>query len=116
MVMAVEDEGGLARMLTGTRASTAGAVISLLLPPPPHVYRQFHKRGLVEELRVNAIGNHILKLTVHDLHTGLDTLIGLRDVEASRISKHSAHEGCKFSAQRTGRIYPLGDIPGTHFC
>jgi hypothetical protein len=33
VVMAVEDEDGLARMLTGTRDSTAAAVISLLLSP-----------------------------------------------------------------------------------
>jgi hypothetical protein len=33
VVMAVQDEDGLARMLRGTRDSTAAAVISLLLSP-----------------------------------------------------------------------------------
>jgi hypothetical protein len=60
------------------------------------VYRQIHKRSLAGELRVNVMGKRVLKHTVLDPHTNLDRLIGLRDVEVSRISRQSAHEGCKF--------------------
>jgi len=35
----------------------------------------------------------------------------------SQISRQSAHEGGKVvSRTHTGRLYPSGNIPGTHFC
>ena len=41
----------------------------------------------------------ILERTVRDPHTGPGMLIGLQDVEASRISRHSAPESCKVVSQ-----------------
>jgi hypothetical protein len=38
-------------------------------------------------------------------------------VEAPRFQDISAHEGGKVvSRTHTGRLYPPGNIPGTHFC
>jgi hypothetical protein len=34
----------------------------------------------------------------------------------SQISRQSAHQGGRLSAVCTGRVYPPGNIPGTHFC
>ena len=28
----------------------------------------------------------------------------------------TAQDGCRLSALRTGRLYPPGNTPGTHFC
>ena len=34
----------------------------------------------------------------------------------SQILRQSAHEGGKLSAVHTGRLFPPGNLPGTHFC
>jgi hypothetical protein len=46
----------------------------------------------------------------------LDRPLGLPEVGAPRISRPSAVEGGIWSAPRTGRFYPPGNISGTHFC
>jgi hypothetical protein len=50
------------------------------------------------------------------LITGLDRPLGLQKVEASRISRQSAHEGGKVVSPCTSCLYPLGDTLGTNFC
>jgi len=40
----------------------------------------------------------------------------LQEVEAPRFQENQHMNVVKLSALRTGRIYPPGNIPGTHFC
>jgi hypothetical protein len=50
------------------------------------------------------------------LITGLDSPLGLQEVEVPRISRQSEHE-CDKVVRSTHRLpLPPGDIPGTHFC
>jgi hypothetical protein len=42
--------------------------------------------------------------------------LGFQEVRAPRISRQSVLEGGKVVAIRTGRFYPPGRVPGTHFC
>ena len=39
-----------------------------------------------------------------------------QEVEASRFQDNRHMKAVRLSATRTGHIYPLGNIPGTHFC
>ena len=48
--------------------------------------------------------------------TGLDRPLGLQEVEAPRLLDNRHMKVVRLSALRTGRLYPLGKIPGTHFC
>jgi hypothetical protein len=48
--------------------------------------------------------------------TGLDRPLGLQEVEAHRFLNNRHMKVVKLSALRTGRLYPPGKIPGTHFC
>ena len=47
--------------------------------------------------------------------TGLDSPRGLQVVEAPKIFTQSIHKAGKVVALHTGRLYPPGKIPGTHF-
>jgi hypothetical protein len=80
------------------------------------VYRQVHKRSLVGKLDVAGTVRHILKHPVSDPQTGLDRPVELQDVEATRFQDDRHMKVIRFSDQRTGRLYPLGDIPGAHLC
>ena len=48
--------------------------------------------------------------------TGLDRHRGFQEVEASRFQDSRHMKVVRLSALRTGRLYPPGNIPGTHFC
>ena len=48
--------------------------------------------------------------------TDLDSPLRLQDVEASRISSQSAHEGGKVVSPTHRPLLPPMNIPGTHFC
>jgi hypothetical protein len=49
-------------------------------------------------------------------HTGTDSTLGFQEVEAPRFHGNRHMKEVRLSAQSTGRLYPTGDIPGTHFC
>ena len=48
--------------------------------------------------------------------TGLGRPLGLQEVEAVRFLDNRHMNVVRLSALCTGRLYPLGTIPGTHFC
>jgi hypothetical protein len=48
--------------------------------------------------------------------TGLDTPLGFQEVEALRYLDNRHMKVVRLSALRTGRVYPRGNIAGTHFC
>ena len=48
--------------------------------------------------------------------TGLDRPRGFQEVEAPRFKDNRHMNVLSLSALRTGRLYPPGSIPGTHFC
>ena len=48
--------------------------------------------------------------------TGLDRLLGFQEVEATRISRQSAHEGSKVVSPRHRPSLLSGRIPGSYFC
>ena len=41
---------------------------------------------------------------------------GLQEVEAPRFQDNLHMKVVRLSALRTGRLYPPGNIPGTHLC
>jgi hypothetical protein len=43
-------------------------------------------------------------------------LLGFQEVEASRFLDSRHMKVVRLSVLRTGRLYPAGKIPGTHFC
>jgi hypothetical protein len=47
--------------------------------------------------------------------TGLDRPTGFQEVEAPRFLDSRHLKVVRLSAVRTGRVYPPGNIPGTHF-
>jgi hypothetical protein len=48
--------------------------------------------------------------------TGLDRPWGFQEVEAPRFQDNRHIKVVRLSALRTGRLYPKGNITGTHFC
>jgi hypothetical protein len=48
--------------------------------------------------------------------TGLDRPTGFEEVEAPRFLDNRHMKVVRLTALRTGRVYPPGNIPGTHFC
>jgi len=57
-----------------------------------------------------------VKLRESNLITGLDRPWGFQEVEAPRFQDSRHMKVVRLSALRTGRLYPPGNIPGTHFC
>jgi hypothetical protein len=49
-------------------------------------------------------------------YTGLDRPVGFQGVEVPRFQDSRHMKVVRLSALRTGRLYPPGNIPGTHFC
>jgi hypothetical protein len=49
-------------------------------------------------------------------HTDLGRPLGLQEVQAPRFLDNRHMKVVRLSALRTGRLYPPGKIPGTHFC
>jgi len=47
---------------------------------------------------------------------GLDRPNGFQEDEAPRYQDNRHMKVVTLSALRTGRLYPPGNIPGTHFC
>jgi hypothetical protein len=48
--------------------------------------------------------------------TGLDRPLGFQKVEAPRFQDNRHMKVVRLSALLIGRLYILGNIPGTHFC
>jgi hypothetical protein len=48
--------------------------------------------------------------------TCLDRPSGVQEAEAPRFQDNRHVMVVRLSALRTGRFYPPGNIPGTHFC
>jgi hypothetical protein len=48
--------------------------------------------------------------------TGLDRPLGFQEAEAPTFLDNRHMKVVRLSAIRTGRVYPPGNIPGTHFC
>jgi hypothetical protein len=48
--------------------------------------------------------------------TGLDRPLGFQEVEAPIFLDNRHMKVVRLSALHTGRLYPPGKIPGTHFC
>jgi hypothetical protein len=90
------------------------------------------KRGVLERLRTQAHGTEygVQLVTARQVIpgalpctcvksnplTGLDRPLGLQEVEAPRFLDNRHMKMVRLSALLTGRLYPPGKIPGTHFC
>ena len=57
-----------------------------------------------------------VKVKVKDSIPGLDRPGGFQEDEAPRFQDNRHMKVVRLSALRTGRLYPPGNIPGTHFC
>jgi hypothetical protein len=63
-----------------------------------------------------SIPTTLLRLAYSNPITGLDRPLGSQEVEAPRFLDNRHMKVVRLSAVRTGRLYPPGKIPGTHFC
>jgi hypothetical protein len=62
--------------------------------------------------------NSIIIVRVRKINpiTGLDRRLGFQEVEAPTFLDNRHMKVVRLSVLRTGRLYPPGNIPGTHFC
>jgi hypothetical protein len=65
-----------------------------------------------------AVRAHALyfSVKVKQSHYRPDRPLGFQDIEAPRFLDNRHMKVVRLSALRTGRLYPPGNIPGTHLC
>ena len=65
---------------------------------------------------IMCVCSHNNKVRKSNLITALDRPSGFQEVESPRIQDSLYMKVVRLSALSTGRLYPSGNIPGTHFC
>jgi hypothetical protein len=72
------------------------------------ISRKEHVMAVTSVLRLHTLASNPIR--------GLDSPRGFQDVEAPRFQDNRHMKMVRLSALRTGRLYPPGNILGTHFC
>jgi hypothetical protein len=75
----------------------------------PHIWTAYLSSGLAWSVFLCTINKS-------NPTTGLDRPWGFQEVEAPRFQDIRHMNMVTLSALRTGRLYPAGNISGTHFC
>jgi hypothetical protein len=78
---------------------------------PPQIPHELTWDGI----RASSVGDRPLSALSNPI-TGLDRPWGFQEVEAPTFKDSRHMKVVRLSAVRTGRLYPPGNIPGTHFC
>ena len=78
--------------------------------PTTEVQTQAHKRALQQSCYFCT------RTKVKQSHYGLGQALRVPSGGGSQTSRQSAHEDGKVVRPKHGRLYPQGNIPGTHFC
>ena len=89
------------------------------------IYTQLHINFCFKQSRYKFIGNNrrkdlffIYYKTTRKINSiaGMDRPRGFQEVEVPRFQDNRHMKVVRLSALRIGRLYPSGNIPGTHFC